>query len=258
MSAVAGGRSGGRSARGEAARLLGWRVAWLALAVLIAVQATSLAVTFANTDPDRLASGSPDHFLNTFDSGLAALVAFLYACLAIYGFVLGAWYLGARLGSGGTVRLGRALGALTGALLTVCVLAATVYIGELWILAQVTGAPGPGGHWADLVWLSVRGTVLAAASLLLGAGLAVLTGRAAVAMLLALGYVLAWELGGRELLRAIGAEQGRPFMLAHAGAWLTAEPDRWPAGGLILAALVAVTTFVAAARHRYRESSPSI
>jgi hypothetical protein len=232
-------------------RLLNRRLTWVALALLIAVQAATLVIAIANTDLRLLAAGSPDYFLNTFSTGLAALVAFLSICLAVYGFVLGAAYVGGELRTGGPAgRLGSRLGVAAGVVLALSALAAAIYIGGFWIVASTAGPSDPGDHWGDLVWLSVRGALLASAAAVFGAALAALTRRTAVALLLAVGYVIVWELGGRELLRALEATAGRPYLFTQAGAWLTGEPGYWLAGGLIIAALLALTVAAAWARQR--------
>ncbi len=109
----------------------------------------------------------------TFTRQAEPLLYFLVAYLVLFGFLVGASYIGADLNSGGVVNLllwrprrltvlGAKLGTLLGAVLTVSVLASLAYLVTFWVIAQVAGYPGPtnAAFWADLGAIWGRGLTL--------------------------------------------------------------------------------------------------
>lgn len=250
--------------RTEVVRLLTFRFTWLATLFLVAVQAVTLGTTIANTSDVRRLAVTPDYFFNRFTTGLEALVVFLFLCLTLLAFLVGTSYVGAHFRSGDTARpplrswqrtrvLGTKLGVVAGAVLTLSAAAAAIYVGGFWILVHTAGQAhtAGSGHWADLIWLSLRGIVLTSAAAAFGAALTSLTQRTVVTLGLAAGYVAAWELGVRSIMTATEAVGGRPYLFAQATAWLTGEPRAWPSAGAVLAALLVGTVGVAfAVSHR--------
>ena len=212
-----------------------------------------------------------------FASSITALVYFLAAFLALFGFLVGASLVGAELTSGGMTNLllwrpqrltvlGTKLGVLLGAVLALSIPVTLGYILAFRLLAEVAGLPGNTGHgfYASLSWLGVRGVVMALGAATLGFVLASVGRHTAAALGAVAGYVVVWEVGGRivtEIIRAPRA--GLLFLGNHLAAWLSGRIDMysdtgpydllWWEAGLVLAVLLAAATTAAFAIFRRRD-----
>ncbi|MCX4386249.1 ABC transporter permease subunit [Micromonospora peucetia] len=170
-----------------------------------------------------------------------SLLYFLIAFLALFGFLVGASYIGADLNSGGVVNLllwrprrmtvlGTKLGTLLGGTALVSVLASAAYLGTFWLIAQVAGRPGglDGEFWGSLGAIWGRGLLLVL--LLTTVGFAVATlGRHTSAALGALaGYLVVWELGARLVMEILDVVKPERLVLSsYAGALLNGRVGFW-------------------------------
>ncbi|SCL52566.1 ABC-type transport system involved in multi-copper enzyme maturation, permease component [Micromonospora citrea] len=177
----------------------------------------------------------------TFASEAEPLLYFLIAFLVLFGFLVGASYIGADLNSGGVVNLllwrprrltvlGAKLGTLLGATALLSLVASAAYLGAFWLIAQVAGRPGrlDGEFWQSLGAVWGRGVLLAL--LFTAAGFAVATlGRHTSAALGAVaGYLVVWELGARLVMEILDVVKVERYMLSsYVAAWLNGGVDFW-------------------------------
>ncbi|PZG22867.1 ABC transporter permease [Micromonospora craterilacus] len=177
----------------------------------------------------------------TFTRQAMPLLYFLVAFLMLFGFLVGASYIGADLNSGGVVNLllwrprrltvlGAKLGTLLGAVLGLSLLASAAYLVTFWVIAQIAGYPGPtnAAFWASLGAVWGRGLVLVL--LVTAGGFAIATiGRHTSAALGAVAaYLVLWELGGRIVLQILEVARHDQLMLvSYIGAWLAGEMSFW-------------------------------
>ncbi|WP_431930686.1 ABC transporter permease subunit [Micromonospora sp. RP3T] len=169
------------------------------------------------------------------------LLYFLIAFLALFGFLVGASYIGADLNSGGVVNLllwrprrptvlAAKLGTLLGGLLGLSVLASVAYLGAFWLIGQASGLTGrmSGEFWAGLGAVWARGVVLVLLAAALGFAVATLGRHTSAALGTVAAYVVVWELGARLVFQIL--QVGRPdrFMLSsYLGAWLAGQVRFW-------------------------------
>ncbi len=181
----------------------------------------------------------------TFTRQAEPLLYFLVAFLMLFGFLVGASYIGADLNSGGVVNLllwrprrltvlGAKLGTLLGAVLGLSLLASAAYLVTFWVIAQVVGYPGPtnAAFWAELGAIWGRGLVLVL--LVTAGGFAIATmGRHTSAALGAVAaYLVLWELGGRIVLQILEVARPDQLMLAsYVAAWLAGTMTFWDSSG---------------------------
>ncbi|MEG3635570.1 ABC transporter permease [Micromonospora palythoicola] len=177
----------------------------------------------------------------TFTRQAEPLLYFLVAYLVLFGFLVGASYIGADLNSGGVVNLllwrprrltvlGAKLGTLLGAVLTVSVLASLAYLVTFWVIAQVAGYPGPTNatFWADLGAIWGRGLTLVLLAAATGFAIATMGRHTAAALGAVAAYLVVWELGGRIVLQILEVARPDQLMLAsYVGAWLAGEVRFW-------------------------------
>ncbi|KXK61519.1 hypothetical protein AWW66_13085 [Micromonospora rosaria] len=176
-----------------------------------------------------------------FANEAKGLLYFLIAFLVLFGFLVGASYIGADLNSGGVVNLllwrprrltvlAAKLGTLLGAVLVVSVAASLLYLGAFWLIAQVAGLPGTldGDFWQALAALHARGLVLVGLAAALGFALATLGRHTAAALGTVAAYAVVWELGARLVMEIVGVRRVDQWMLSsHIGAWLTGRIELW-------------------------------
>ncbi|GAA2700893.1 ABC transporter permease subunit [Micromonospora olivasterospora] len=215
------------------------------------------------------------------------LLYFLVAFLVLFGFLVGASYIGADIATGGVVNLliwrprrlavlGAKLGTLLGALALLTVLATAAYLGTFWLIGQTAGLPGAtgGDFWPSLgvVWL--RGLVLVLLAATIGFAIATLGRRTAAALGAVTAYAVVWELGLRVVMEVINAPRSADWMLStYLDAWLTGEARLadaslclgvegycdgnyqlgWGVGLTVLLALAGVLTVAAFAAFRRRD-----
>ncbi|MET8907163.1 ABC transporter permease subunit [Micromonospora sp. NPDC004551] len=169
------------------------------------------------------------------------LLYFLIAFLAMFGFLVGASYIGADLNSGGVVNLllwrprrlavlGAKLGTLLGGLLGLSALASVVYLGVFWLIGEASGLTGRlgGGFWSSLAAVWVRGLVLVLLAAALGFALATLGRHTSAALGTVAAYLVVWELGARLVFQILSVTRPDRFMLSsYLAAWLSGEARFW-------------------------------
>ncbi|WP_433390935.1 ABC transporter permease subunit [Micromonospora sp. KLBMP9576] len=179
-----------------------------------------------------------------------ALLYFLVAFLALFGFLVGASYIGADLNSGGVVNLllwrprrmtvlGTKLGTLLGGTALLSVLASAAYLGTFWLIAQVAGRPGPldGEFWGLLGAAWGRGLLLVLLLTTVGFAVATLGRHTSAALGAVAGYLVVWELGARLVLEMLDVVKPERLMLSsYAAALLNGRAGFWdtrscPSGG---------------------------
>ncbi|KIR65431.1 ABC transporter permease subunit [Micromonospora haikouensis] len=173
----------------------------------------------------------------TFADQARPLLYFLVAFLVLFGFLVGASYIGADLSTGGVANLliwrprrlavlGAKLGTLLGALTLLSVLASAAYLGVFWLIGQGAGLPGAtgGDFWPGLGLIWLRGLVLVLLAAAAGFALATLGRRTAAALGAVTAYAVVWELGLRVVVEVVGLPRGEDWMLStYLDAWLTGE-----------------------------------
>ncbi|SIR09045.1 ABC transporter permease subunit [Micromonospora avicenniae] len=178
-----------------------------------------------------------------FSQQAEPLLYFLIAFLALFGFLVGASYVGADLNSGGVVNLllwrprrmtvlGTKLGTLMGAVLGLSLLASLVYLATFWVIGQSAGLPGQldGAFWAGLGAVHARGLVLVLLTSVLGFALATLGRHTSAALGTVAAYAVVWELGARLVMEIVDTAHPDRFMLSsHVGAWLSGRLEFWDA-----------------------------
>ncbi|MDG4808216.1 ABC transporter permease subunit [Micromonospora sp. WMMD1120] len=167
------------------------------------------------------------------------LLYFLIAFLALFGFLVGASYIGADLNSGGVVNLllwrprrlavlTAKLGTLLAAVLALSVLASLAYLATFWTIGQTAGLPGrlDGEFWRSLGAVHGRGLVLVLMASAVGFAIATLGRHTAAALGAAAAYAVLWELGGRLVLEIVDAARPDRFMLSsHIATWLSGRTE---------------------------------
>ncbi|MFC3504903.1 ABC transporter permease subunit [Micromonospora krabiensis] len=177
----------------------------------------------------------------TFANQARPLLYFLIAFLVLFGFLVGASYIGADLNSGGVVNLllwrprrlavlGAKLGTLLGSVLVLSLLASAAYLGTFWVIGQTAGlASGLSAtFWRELGATHGRGMVLVLLATAMGFALATLGRHTSAALGTAAAYAVVWELGARLVLEIVDAPRPDQLMLSsHIGAWLAGEASFW-------------------------------
>ncbi|MEU5905110.1 ABC transporter permease subunit [Micromonospora sp. NPDC047527] len=169
------------------------------------------------------------------------LLYFLIAFLVLFGFLVGASYIGADLNSGGVVNLllwrprrltvlGAKLGTLLGMVLALSVVASLFYLATFWVIGQTAGLAGQldGEFWGSLGAIHGRGLVLVLLASALGFAIATLGRHTSAALGAVAAYAVVWELGARVVLEIVDARRPDQLMVSsHIGAWLTGEARFW-------------------------------
>jgi hypothetical protein len=176
-----------------------------------------------------------------FEDSIRDLVYFLAAFLALFGFLVGASYIGAELTSGGMtnlllwrprrdVVLLAKLGTLLGVVAVTTVVSTVLYVGGFWALAQRNGFTGQltPRFWGDLTLLSARGLGLTLIVTALAFGAATLGRHTAAALGLIAAYAVVWEIGGRIVMDIIRFPRYEALMVSeYIGAWMTGKVDQY-------------------------------
>jgi ABC-2 type transport system permease protein len=182
-----------------------------------------------------------------FEQQIRELTYFLVVFLALFGFLVGASYIGAELTSGGMtnlllwrpqrmVVLGTKLGSLVAAVLGVALLGGALYIGAFRLIAEIAGLPGllNAAFWGNLSLLGARGLALVGLATGLGFGIATLGRHTSSALGLVAAYAVAWELGARLVMEIIQAPRPDQWMFSsYLAAWLTGGADFWDRGACV-------------------------
>ncbi|MEU5525648.1 ABC transporter permease subunit [Micromonospora chersina] len=199
----------------------------------------------AQIDPARMEKlpAASDYLSGVFVFANEAepLLYFLIAFLAMFGFLVGASYIGADLNSGGVVNLllwrprrfavlGAKLGTLLGGLLGLSALASVAYLGVFWLISEASGLTGRlgGEFWSSLAAVWVRGLVLVLLAAALGFALATLGRHTSAALGTVAAYLVVWELGARLVFQILSVARPDRFMLSsYLAAWLSGEARFW-------------------------------
>jgi ABC-2 type transport system permease protein len=208
-------------------RLTRW--ALVAIALVLAVIATVIAVH----------TRSAERFV--FRDEFEPLIHVLTGLMGLFGFVVGASYVGAEWSSGAMVNLlawrPRRMSVLLAKLATAlaAVLGTTLLLGAGWTAALWAIACRHGddsgmtrGAWASVALTGTRAVVLVLALTAVGFALASLGRHTAVALAVALAVAIVGEVGVRTLLDLVNVPFYERYLLSTYGAaWLT---QRWHIG----------------------------
>ncbi|MEW2381305.1 ABC transporter permease subunit [Micromonospora sp. NPDC047707] len=177
----------------------------------------------------------------TFSHDTRPLLYFLIAFLVLFGFLVGASYIGADLNSGGVVNLllwrprrttvlGAKLGTLMAAVLLLSLLATIAYLATFWMIALVDGYVGPvdADFWSDLGAVWGRGLVVVLLATVIGFAVATLGRHTSAALGAVAAYAVVWELGARLVLEILEVSRPDQLMLSsYLGAWLAGRAEFW-------------------------------
>nr|MDT0663090.1 ABC transporter permease subunit [Micromonospora sp. DSM 115978] len=176
-----------------------------------------------------------------FDRQIRPLAYFLVTFLALFGFLVGASYVGADLNSGGMTNLllwrprrltvlGTKLGTLLAGVLLVSLTAAVGYLAAFWVIAEVGGLTGDpdGEFWGGLALTVGRGLALVLMATSIGFAVATLGGHTAAALGAVAAYTVLWEAGARIVMEIVEVARPDQWMLStHVAAWMTGEVSLW-------------------------------
>ncbi|MEH0845554.1 ABC transporter permease [Micromonospora sp. CPCC 205711] len=184
-----------------------------------------------------------DYLINVFVFAQQArgLLYFLIAFLALFGFLVGASYIGADLNSGGVVNLllwrprrlavlGAKLGTLLGVVALLSVVATAVYLATFWTIAQTAGLPGrlDGEFWQALGAIWGRGMVVVLLAAAGGFAVATLGRHTSAALGVVAAYTVVWELGARLVMAIVGTPRPEQLLLSsYLMAWLRGRMMFW-------------------------------
>jgi ABC-2 type transport system permease protein len=170
----------------------------------------------------------------TFATDGQTTIVLFGGVLALFGFAVGASFIGAEWHSGGMMNLllwrPRRVALLAqklGALL-LAVLASGLALGALWALMiwGIVSTRGEMGHMTSGLWQSyaltgARSVALALAATAVGFAIASIGRHTATALGVAVGYVVLIEAGGLILLSMLNVARPERFLLSHyVAAWL--------------------------------------
>lgn len=176
-----------------------------------------------------------------FERQIRPLMYFLVAFLALFGFLVGASYIGADLTSGGMtnlllwrpqrmVVLGTKLGTLLAATLLVSVVAGALYLGAFRLIAEIRGLPGDldGEFWRWLGLTAGRGLVLILLVTTVAFAIATLGRHTAAALGAVAAYAVVWEAGVRIVMEIVGTARPDQWMLSsYIGVWMAGRAEFW-------------------------------
>ncbi|MGC4896345.1 ABC transporter permease subunit [Micromonospora sp. DT31] len=200
----------------------------------------------AQIDPARAESlpTAADYLVDVFVFAEEAesLLYFLIAFLVLFGFLVGASYIGADLNSGGVMNLllwrprrsavfAAKLGTLLGGVLGLSVLASAAYLGAFWLIGQASGLIGR-TDWSSLAGQWGRGLALVLLAAALGFAIATVGRHTSAALGAVAAYLVVWELGARMVFEILDVGQSDRFMLSsYLAAWLTGGVRFWDGSG---------------------------
>ncbi|MFG1778582.1 ABC transporter permease subunit [Micromonospora sp. NPDC049048] len=177
----------------------------------------------------------------TFAEEAEPLLYFLIGFLALFGFLVGASYIGADLNSGGVVNLllwrprrmtvlGTKLGTLLGGMTLLSVAASAAYLGTFWLIGRFAGRPGrlDGEFWGSLGVTWGRGLLLVLVLTAIGFAVATLGRHTSAALGTVAGYLVVWELGARLVMEILDVLKVDRYMLSsYVAAWLNGRVEFW-------------------------------
>jgi ABC-2 type transport system permease protein len=182
--------------------------------------------------PPRVADFMPPSFV--LANGGPDLFRALGAILALFGFAVGASFIGAEWSSGGVMNLllwrpsrirvwlGK-LTALLSGVLCVGVLLSLLWYAVLWVIAGQRGSSSMNaGQLGSLALVDVRALALALAAAALGYAISTLGRNTATALGVAVTWVVVFEFGLRIVLVLLGVARPERWLLSmYVSAWLT-------------------------------------
>ena len=177
-------------------------------------------------DPANFRPESQLYGTFVFADEISGLVYFVAAFLSLFGFLVGASFIGAEMSSGGLtnlllwrpqrgVVLGTKLAAVTGSVLALSVVVLAAYIGAFRGVAAISGFAGntSGAFWPDLILLAVRSLLLVLSCTVVGFSIAALGRHTAAALGVVAAYAVVWEVGLRIVLATVEAPKPDLWML---------------------------------------------
>lgn len=179
-----------------------------------------------------------------FAREVSGLVYFLAAFLSLFGFLVGASFIGAEMSSGGLTNLllwrprrhlvlGAKLAVVTGAVLVVSVVVTVAYIAAFWGVSAISGFSGDtsGAFWPDLVLVTVRALLLVLGATVIGFSLATLGRHTAAALGVVAAYAVLWEIGLRIVLTTVEVPKADGWMLSsYLAAFVNGRVTLWNSG----------------------------
>jgi ABC-2 type transport system permease protein len=196
-------------------------------------------------DPARVDEADFLSGIFSFTGHMRDLLMFLSGFLALFGFLVGASFVGADMTSGGMTNLllwrpervrvlAAKLGTLLAGVAALAVAATLLYLGTFWVVAEVAGLPGnqTGAFWGELALVSLRGIALALVAAALAFCVATAGRHTSAAVGLLVGYAVVWEIGARLVMEISGtADPGRWMFSSYLAAWMNGRVDQWDATG---------------------------
>ncbi|MEV0274214.1 ABC transporter permease subunit [Hamadaea sp. NPDC050747] len=232
-------------------------------------------------NPCRLTVEQPEDFLYdtyVFRTSIRPLVGFLAAYLALFGFLVGATFIGAELASGGATNLllwrpervkvlAAKLAVLLGSIGLFSVVFSAIYVATFYGIAQATGYVGgvDSDFFGNLIVLVVRGIALAVMITAVSFGVATVGRHTAAALGLLTAYAVVWEAGARLVMEVLGYRPQEPWFLStYVGTWMTGSLQyyigydeyghvEWWQGAAVLGTLVAAVLAAAFGTFRRRD-----
>ncbi|NUR73604.1 MAG: ABC transporter permease [Hamadaea sp.] len=229
----------------------------------------------------RLVVEQPEDFLYdtyVFHTSIRPLVGFLAAYLALFGFLVGATFIGAELASGGTTNLllwrpervrvlGAKLAVLLGSVGVFSLVFSVLYVATFYGIAKATGYVGgvDADFFRQLALLVVRGLGLALMVTGISFGIATVGRHTAAALGLLTAYAVVWEAGGRLVMEVLDYRAQEPWFLStYVGAWMVGRLEyyfgygeygriEWWHAAVVFGALVAVVLAAAFGTFRRRD-----
>ncbi|GAB7050466.1 ABC transporter permease subunit [Catenuloplanes indicus] len=176
-----------------------------------------------------------------FAREISGLVYFVAAFLSLFGFLVGASFVGAEMSSGGLTNLllwrprrplvlGAKLAVAVGAVLALSVVVTVAYIAAFWGVSTVSGFSGDtsGTFWPDLVLITVRALLLVLGATVVGFSLAALGRHTAAALGVVAAYVVLWEIGLRIVLTTVETPKADQWMLSsYLAAFVNGRVTLW-------------------------------
>ena len=201
--------------------------------------------------------------------------------LTLFGFLVGASFVGAEWTSGGMTNLllwrprrlmvlGAKLSTLLAGVLLTSVLLVAAYVGSFWLIARYRGSFGrlTQGFWESLALTGGRAIGLALAGAAAGFALASLGRHTATALGVGIGYALIVEIGVQIVLSALAArDPGRYALSSYVTGWLLKRYElppsncvdckayviTWGMSAAVLGAVVVATVLLAFVSMRRRD-----
>jgi ABC-2 type transport system permease protein len=206
--------------------------------------------------------------------------------LTLFGFVVGASFIGAEWNSGGMMNLllwrprritvlAAKLGTMLLGVLAISAGYLVIWVAAFWTIGATRGIVGEltSGFWQSLALDGVRAVALALAAAAVGFALASLGRHTAMALGVGIGYALVVEIGTFIIFGVLGTQYSQRFRLStYVAAWLVkkitlydetpvCDPTgctdlrtyviTWQQGGLVLGSIVVLSLLAAfAAMHR--------